>query len=74
MDNIDNKPINKGYSLESNYKPHVCPVCGGNGLVPNGFYTQVTGRWSTTSTSPERCRTCGGTGVIWPNVGKINIA
>lgn len=42
-----------------------CPVCGGKGLVPNGFYLAVgTSYYSTTSTSPETCRSCGGRGYI----------
>ena len=45
--------------------PHRCPVCNGNGLVPNGFYTQTSGHWSTSSITPETCRSCGGTGVVW---------
>lgn len=39
-----------------------CPVCQGTGLVPNGFYSHTSGHWSTTSVSPEKCRTCNGTG------------
>lgn len=43
----------------------VCPVCKGKGLVPNGFYTvSEIGYYSTTSTSPETCRSCGGKGFI----------
>lgn len=43
----------------------ICPVCGGKGLVPNGFYIAVgTPYYSTTSTSPETCRSCGGKGYI----------
>jgi hypothetical protein len=45
--------------------PHRCPVCGGSGLVPEGFYLQTSGYWSTTGTMMEQCRTCGGTGVVW---------
>ena len=45
--------------------PHRCPVCNGNGSVPNGFYAQTSGHWSTTSTAPETCRSCGGTGIVW---------
>ena len=48
-------------------KPHICPVCKGNGLVPNGFYAQTGGVWSSTSTEPEKCRTCDGTGIVWSN-------
>lgn len=42
-----------------------CPVCNGSGLVPNGFYMQTSGSWSTNSTAPETCRSCGGTGIVW---------
>ena len=44
---------------------YVCPVCNGRGHVPNGFYLAVgTSYYSTTSTSPETCRSCGGKGYI----------
>lgn len=44
---------------------HICPVCGGKGIVPNGFYIAVgTPYYSTTSTAPETCRSCGGKGII----------
>lgn len=43
----------------------ICPVCGGKGLVPVGFYTAVgTPYYSSTNTSPETCRSCGGKGYI----------
>jgi len=45
--------------------PHCCPVCNGNGLVPNGFYMQTSGHWSTSSITPETCRSCNGTGIVW---------
>ena len=45
--------------------PHRCPVCNGNGLVPNGFYMQTSGYWSTSSITPETCRSCSGTGIVW---------
>ena len=41
-----------------------CPVCGGNGLVPNGFYLTATGHWISSSTAPEPCRACAGQGFI----------
>lgn len=39
--------------------PFRCPVCGGKGSVPAGFYGL------SNTTNDEICRTCGGTGVIW---------
>jgi DnaJ-class molecular chaperone len=45
--------------------PHRCPICNGNGLVPNGFYMQTSGYWSTSSTTTEMCRSCNGTGIVW---------
>lgn len=41
-----------------------CPVCGGNGIVSNGFYNQTSGYWSTTTTAPETCRSCNGQGYV----------
>lgn len=45
-------------------KPHICPVCAGNGLVPNGFYRQTLGSWSTSDATPETCRSCNGAGYV----------
>lgn len=45
--------------------PHRCPVCSGNGKVPSGFYNQTSGVWSGSSTSPENCKSCSGTGIVW---------
>jgi hypothetical protein len=42
-----------------------CPVCGGNGIVPNGFYNQTSWSWSTSDIAPEVCRSCQGTGIVW---------
>ncbi len=42
--------------------PFKCPVCEGCGLVPCGFYS---GLRNSTSVTPEKCKTCNGTGVIW---------
>lgn len=41
----------------------ICPVCSGKGLVPKGFY-DVSSNLSTTSASPETCRSCHGKGYI----------
>lgn len=48
--------------------PHVCPVCGGNGLRPQGFYDQVSGMWSSSGIVFDMCRTCKGTGIVWTTV------
>ena len=45
--------------------PHRCPVCNGNGLVPNGFYMQTSGYWSTSDSALETCRSCNGSGIVW---------
>lgn len=42
--------------------PHRCPVCDGRRTVPAGFY----GREQVLSgTTPEACRSCDGTGILW---------
>lgn len=46
-------------------KPYTCPVCGGNGIVPNGFYLSTSGHVLTSSATPEQCKSCSGTGVLW---------
>jgi len=43
---------------------HRCPVCNGNGLVPNGFYLGAYGSWGCINTNPERCRSCNGKGFV----------
>ena len=53
------------FTIKESRAPYQCPVCGGNGKVPNGFYNQTGGEWSTTSTTPEICRSCDGTGIVW---------
>lgn len=46
--------------------PHaqVCPVCGGNGLVSNGFYNQTSRQWNSSDATPETCRSCIGSGWV----------
>lgn len=44
--------------------PFKCPVCGGRGIVPGGFYTALSNTWLSNCTS-EQCRQCGGRGIIW---------
>jgi rRNA maturation protein Nop10 len=38
-----------------------CPVCGGRGSVPHGFYS---GFAASTSTMREQCRACTGSGLL----------
>ncbi len=45
--------------------PFKCPVCNGNGLVPNGFYSNTSGMWSGSSAVTEECRSCNGKGIVW---------
>ena len=42
----------------------VCPVCNGKGIVPNGFYNTTNPTYTSTSTAPEPCRTCCGSGMV----------
>lgn len=48
----------------SERRPYCCPVCGGNGIKPLGFYNLTSGMW-TSSGGTEECRSCTGTGVVW---------
>lgn len=52
-------------SITIKKQPYVCPVCSGRGIVSNGFYNSTGNVWVTSTTAPEKCRSCGGTGVIW---------
>ncbi len=67
--NRDEK-INKGVSTPSTYssdssRPYRCPICNGNGIVPEGFYNQIGGTWLSSGTGTEDCRACKGTGIVW---------
>lgn len=57
------------YAEEIRTAPHLCPVCDGKGLVPNGFYEITTEAWTTGNIKEgetgEKCRTCGGLGIVW---------
>jgi len=47
-------------------RPHVCPICGGKGLVMNGFYRAIgVDSWSTEGSELETCRSCAGRGIVW---------
>ena len=41
---------------------HVCPICGGSGRVPPGFYDIMAEE--EVEGSPEGCRSCAGRGII----------
>jgi DnaJ-class molecular chaperone len=43
-------------------QPFACPVCGGRGHVPAGFFSDVQ---ASTSLNLELCRACEGKGVVW---------
>ena len=55
-----------------------CPVCLGNGLVPNGFYSTTRQEegylvWIAGSTEPEACKSCNGKGyIIVPPIKKLD--
>jgi len=42
--------------------PYRCPICGGAGVVPAGFYSMGI---VSTLFVPETCRSCNGTGIVW---------
>lgn len=52
-----------------------CPVCHGRKIVQHGFYSVPTGfAFGSTSTAPERCRQCHGTGMVMrPDDERIEI-
>jgi len=62
---VKTKTFTSTINIRARQDPYICPVCGGNGLVANGFYNQIGGEWSTTSITPEQCRSCNGTGIVW---------
>jgi len=48
-----------------------CPICRGVGTVSGNYFTRTgdTITWSSASTT-EKCRCCGGTGLIDDHTGK----
>ncbi len=50
--------------MKTRKHPYCCPVCGGNGIAPSGFYMQTSGAWSSTG-GFDKCRSCDGMGIIW---------
>lgn len=57
------------YNYESkiyntNREVRCCPVCGGNGIVSNGFYNHTGNTWVTSTTASEQCRSCNGKGYV----------
>lgn len=46
--------------------PYRCPVCGGKGKVPAGFFGAIgVDVWSASKSGPDECQPCGGSGVLW---------
>lgn len=45
-----------------NPKPYRCPICYGRGHVPHDFYNNIG---YATATNPEKCRSCGGRGIVF---------
>ena len=61
------------YDDSYNYEPKIyntnrevrcCAVCGGNGIVSNGFYNHTGNTWVTSTTASEQCRSCNGKGYV----------
>ena len=50
--------------ISHNLQPYKCPICYGNGIVPDGFYNQTSGQWTSTGVT-EKCRSCNCTGIVW---------
>lgn len=46
-------------------KPYKCPVCKGKGIVPDGFYRSFGDTIISINGTPEQCKSCKGTGVVW---------
>lgn len=50
----------------ASWRPFRCPVCEGHRIVSHGFYLYPAGQpFGSTSTLPESCRSCNGTGTVW---------
>lgn len=47
-------------------QPFACPICHGKGRVASGFYGAIgVDSWSVSDMTPEACRSCNTTGVVW---------
>ena len=47
-------------------RPFTCPVCSGKGKVPAGFYGAIgVDSWAVSDLTPDQCRSCNETGVVW---------
>lgn len=53
------------YRILNTKKPFTCPVCVGRGFVSGGFYSSTGNTWVSSTTAPDTCRSCKGTGVVW---------
>ena len=51
------------FTINEQKTPYRCSICGGNGIVPDGFYNQTSGNWTSAGTT-EKCRSCKN-GIVW---------
>jgi hypothetical protein len=49
-------------------QPFKCPVCLGTGKVPVDFYSGLP----TTDCNPQPCRSCHGSGIVWPPTAPVS--
>ncbi len=49
--------------------PKKCPVCDGKGLLPHSFYS-THNQGSTSNISDIQCKSCNGTGIVYPQPPK----
>ena len=54
--------------------PYRCPVCGGKGFVPSGFYSVFLDNSTACPTLTEKCRSCNGSGIVWGEKGQEEYA
>jgi len=52
------------YEVNEAPEPKRCPICEGRGRLAGDFYDEH--EESTAVVAWVKCRTCGGTGIVWP--------
>jgi hypothetical protein len=62
---ISDLAMNESAGSEVTRLWQTCPVCNGHGIVVHGFFAYPAGQpFDSTSTGPDPCRRCEGTGTI----------